>query len=125
MFTIQYTKYSRLKSINDVLLGEKQEGFQKGRSCIDNLYTEKWLAEKRLELKRLVLVLFRFQSRYCNYSTEKIMISGLSTELVEYRSLHVSRRIITCATYSNAINLYIRLGCSLSLTYLNVYVDAV
>lgn len=64
---------NRLKNISHALLLEEQNGFRKGRSCIDSIFTLKQLFEKRREFNLETHVAFiDFEKAFDRVDREKL-----------------------------------------------------
>jgi hypothetical protein len=122
-------------NISDVLLSEEQNGFGKGRSCTDDIFSNQQIIENRKE--------FILETHIAFIDYEKAFDRGNRATLWQVMESRGYPRHLICAIkslyqnititldmegrYSKDIKIYqgVRQGCSLSPTLFNIYLDDV
>ena len=123
----------RLKPISEAILLEEQNGFRRGRSCIDNVFTLKQTIEKRREFNLETHMAFldlekAFDRVNRNQLWQILNRRGIPYHLIEvikslYKNTSVqidTGRKILDKIY---INQGVRQGCNLSPLLINIYID--
>src|SRR5215469_5652612 len=125
----------RVKNITDGLVGEEQEGFRKGRGCVDQVFAMKGLCEKYREKgKEIYLGFMDLEKAYDRIDREalwrvvrKYGVNGrLMTAL---KSFYVnSRAIVKVGGWMGEmfdVKVGLRQGCVMSPWLFNVYMDSI
>ena len=125
----------RLKPITEVLLLEEQNGFRKGRSCIDAIFTLKLIIEKRREFNRETHLAFVDIAKAFDNVRRSLLWNimerrGFPTQLIAVLQSLYNRTSITLdlngrLTEDIPTNKGVRQGCPISPTLFNIYIDDV
>jgi sorting nexin-29 len=122
-------------NISDVLLLEEQNGFRKGRSCTDDIFTIRQIIEKRREFNLETHIAFIDYEKAFDRENRATVWQiterrGYPRHLIcAIKSLYQNTTIILDMNgrYSKDIstNQGVRQGCSLSPNLFNIYLDDV
>ena len=117
------------------LTTDSQNGFRKGRSCVDHLETLTSIVETRKLLKRSTYLAYIDFSRaydgirrdYLWYKLEKMGLNVESKFLCAlkslYRNVKSSVRLQGCFSHWFQVNVGLKQGCLLSTTLFNLYIN--
>lgn len=129
-----YTKMinERLKTITEEIILEEQNGFRKGRSCNDNVFTIKQIIEKRREFNQETHLAFvDFEKAFDRVNRNKLWEimtrKGYPLHLIEsIKCLYKNSRVMIkeqIVSEPFQTNQGLKQGCSLSPTLFNIYID--
>lgn len=124
----------RLNPIVDAVIAENQNGFRKGRSCTDSVFTLKMIIEKRREFNLETHIAFvDYEKAFDRVKRPKLWEimskKGIPQHLIQViKGLYDGTRI--CIDTGHSIgrnyattNQGVRQGCSLSTALFNLYLD--
>lgn len=122
-----------MQHLSEEFISEEQNGFRKGRSCTDAVFTLKLMIEKRRENNLETHLLFiDYEKAFDNLDREKLFqileSKNIPDKLLQAIVDIYSRNkiMIKLATYNSEqeyINKGVRQGCPLSPTLFNIYID--
>jgi hypothetical protein len=112
---------------------EYQNGFKKGRSCIEPLFSTKLLTEKRREFNlEIYLAFLDYVNAFDIDKREKFVeilqsknIPILLLRSIIYSGNKIKAKINNQVSEEHTINHGVRQGCPLSPTLLNIYVNEI
>jgi len=126
----------RLTAIAEVLLLEEQNGFRKGRSCMDCIFSALQIIEKHREFNIATYIAFiEFKKAFDSDNRDKVwtisLNKGIPTYLITIIQKIYKENIIRVnagngiSEDSRAITQGVREGCPLSPVLFNLYLDEV
>lgn len=127
---------ARLNIIIENMLSESQNGFRKGRSCADCIFSINQIIEKHREHNLPTYMIFvDYEKAFDNVCRNKLWIimkqKGIPQHLISaIKSLYVENKIVigTSKERKNiaaTINKGVRQGCPLSPSLFNIYIDKI